>query len=445
VIAGGERLLTGWGRTAPTRARIERPAGEDDVVALVRGLDRPGAIARGLGRCYGDAAQAAGGLVIDTTAMDRVLDFDAEAGAIAVQAGISIGALIRLLLPTGWFVPVTPGTARVTVGGAIAADVHGKNHHVDGGFCDHVTSIRLCTGTGELVDLSARDDPELFRATAGGMGLTGVVVEATLRLVRVPGALIRCERVRTGGLAHTLEAVAAAESRHRYSVAWLDLCAPRAAAGRAVIDSGDHSAGRERPAAAARIRPRVPGAMPAGAIARPSVRAFNTLRWHAGRPGTRLVSTSAFFHPLDRVGGWNRLYGPGGFVQYQFVVPAGAVDTLAAVAGRLASTRCPAALAVLKRLGPGRGMLSFPIPGWTLAVDIPARWPGLGRLLDDLDERVAAAGGRVYLAKDARLRPELVAAMYPELDRWRAAQRRADPRGVLRSDLANRLGLVDAP
>jgi decaprenylphospho-beta-D-ribofuranose 2-oxidase len=379
--------------------------------------------------------------VIETTGMDRVLELDADAGSITVEAGASIGTVMRRTLPAGWFVGVTPGTAHVTVGGAIAADVHGKNHHVDGGFCDHVSEIVLCTGAGELRRLTPAADPDMFDATAGGMGLTGVITEATLRLVPVPGGRIRTERVRTRDLAHTLEAVAAAEERHRYCVAWIDLCAPPAAAGRGVVDSGDHAAGPH--AGRGRMPPRVPDRIPTGLINRPALRALNAARWRAGRPAAGLTSPEAFFHPLDTIGDWNRLYGAGGLVQYQFVVPEPAVGVLEAIVVRLHGARCPVALAVLKRLGRGRGMLSFPIPGWTLAVDIPARWRGLGQLLDELDERVAAAGGRVYLAKDARLRPELLAAMYPDLGRFRAVQRAADPAGVLRSDLARRLGLVE--
>ena len=440
AAARGERLLTGWGRTAPTRARVHRARDAGDVARIVAGLHRPGGIARGLGRSYGDAAQAAGGDVIEMTGMDRVLELDADSGSITVEAGVSIGAVMRRTLPVGWFVGVTPGTAHVTVGGAIAADVHGKNHHVDGGFCDHVGEIVLCTGAGELRRLTPAADSDLFDATAGGMGLTGVVTEATLRLLRVPGSQIRTERVRTRDLAHTLRAVAAAEERHRYCVAWIDLCAPPAAVGRGVVDCGDHAAGSHR--GRSRPSPHVPDGIPAGLIRRPALRALNAARWHAGRAAAGLASPEAFFHPLDTIGDWNRLYGAGGFVQYQFVVPESAADVLERIVARLHAVRCPVALAVLKRLGRGRGMLSFPIPGWTLAVDIPARWPGLAPLLDELDERVAAAGGRVYLAKDARLRPDLLAAMYPDLERFRAVQRAADPAGVLRSDLARRLALV---
>jgi decaprenylphospho-beta-D-ribofuranose 2-oxidase len=439
--AGAERMLGGWGRTGATRARVHRPRTATDVALLVRQLAGRGGIARGLGRSYGDAAQAAGGDVIDTTAMDRVLAFDADSGSITVEAGISVGSVMETVLPAGWCVAVTPGTADVTVGGAIAADVHGKNHHVDGGFCDHVTSMRLCTGTGELYDVTHDLEPDLFDATAGGMGLTGVVTEARLRLLRVPGGLIATRRVRTRDLAHTLRAVAAAEDDRRYCVAWIDLCAPGGALGRGVVDSGDHVAGRRR---APRARAHIPDAMPPGLIRRRGIRAFNAARWRAGRSAAGLATPEAFFHPLDRIGSWNRLYGSGGVIQYQFVVPTAAVDVVTAIVCQVREAHTPAALAVLKRLGPGRGMLSFPIEGWTLAVDVPARWPGLGDLLDELDERVVRAGGRVYLAKDARLRADLVPAMYPDLERWRSVQRRVDPAGVLRSDLANRLGLASA-
>jgi decaprenylphospho-beta-D-ribofuranose 2-oxidase len=439
AVPPDERLLTGWGRTSPTRARVHLPRDVTEVVGLVAGLGEVGGIARGLGRSYGDAAQAAGGDVVDMTAMDRVLDFDTDAGTITLEAGASLAEVIRRVLPRGWFPAVVPGTGEVTVGGAIAADVHGKNHHVDGGFCDHVTAFRLVTGAGEVHDVTPAGDPDLFRATAGGMGLTGIVTEATLRLRRVPGGMIDMRRERTRDLRATMRAVRAAEAEHRYCVAWVDLCAPPRAVGRGVVDAGEHAPGEP---ASARLRPRVPDAVPVGLINRPAVRALNAARWHAGRSRRARVPAEAFFHPLDRIGAWNRVYGPGGLVQHQLVVPEAQAGALEEIVGRLRGSRCPAALAVLKRFGGGRGMLSFPIPGWTLAVDIPARWPGLAALLDDLDERVAAAGGRIYLAKDARLCPDLVPVMYPELERWQAVQRRADPGGVLGSDLGLRLGLV---
>ncbi len=442
----GERLLTGWGRTSSSRARMCRPDDGGDLHAAVRSLE-PGWIARGLGRSYGDAAQAAGGTVIDMTGLHRVLRFDPATGSITAEGGTSLRALLRLVVPAGWFPGVVPGTADVTIGGAIASDVHGKNHHVDGGFCDHVTELRLCTGAGDLLDVRPDGDSELFRATAGGMGLTGVIVSATLRLRRISSPWIVGERIRTHDLDHTFRAMEDVDGRHRYTVAWLDLTSAGSRLGRAVIDAGDHAPSGAVPGAprSGRIRLAVPFTPPVSVVGSRTVPAFNTLHWSRSPSAARMVSPiDAFFHPLDRLRHWNRLYGPGGFVQHQCVVPLGAEDELRAIAERLSAARCPIALAVLKRLGPGRGMITFPIQGWTLAMDVPAGWPGLGPLLDEIDERVAACGGRVYLTKDARMRPELVPVMYPELDAWRTVQRRVDPMGVVRSDLSRRLALTGA-
>jgi decaprenylphospho-beta-D-ribofuranose 2-oxidase len=460
-------LLGGWGRTAPTRAWLLRPRSAGEIVAALTRASAAsgGLIARGAGRSYGDVAQNAGGAVLDTTAVRGVLALDVAEEAVRVHAGTSFAELLLYLAARGLTLPVVPGTRHLTVGGAIASDVHGKNHPRDGSLGRHLHSMTLCTPARGPIVLSARREPELLHATVGGMGLTGVVSEATLRTVplRSPTALADIDR--TDSLEETV-ALMASKDRHHYAIAWLDLLAGGAAFGRSVVTRSEegpavvmrparrlraHGSRRRealRGAAPFDARPRVsvPGGFPGGLLRPAAVRAFNALRWRSSprRARGRMLTMSAQLFPLDLLGDWNRLYGPRGFLQYQFAVPRGQEEVLTAILRQLRARRLPMYLAVLKRFGPaGSGLLSFPLEGWTVAIDIPADAPGLSRSLDEVDELVAGAGGRVYLAKDARMRPEMLAAMYPGLDRFRELRAQLDPEGVLRSDMARRLGLCE--
>jgi len=441
--------LTGWGRTQPSVATVVTPRTEDEVADVLAHATR-GVIARGLGRSYGDAAQVAGGVVIDNRGLDGLGAIGPD-GLVTLGAGVSIEALLADAVPKGWFVPVSPGTRQVTIGGAIAADVHGKNHHVDGAFCQHVTSMRLVAPSGART-VSTSQDPAAFWGTAGGMGLTGVVTEATVRLLAIETDQVLVDTDRCSDLDETMAAMAEGDDARRYSVAWLDCMAGGAKMGRAVLTRADHArvedlpaARRDRPLAAPRPAPlKVPFPAPSGLLNRASIRAFNEA-WFRKAPRHRrdeLVSLGAFFHPLDFVRDWNLLYGARGVVQYQLAVPTGREDAVRSAVELLSSSGVPSFLAVLKRFGPAdEGLLSFPIEGWTLALDVPVGPPQLPGVLDQLDELVAGAGGRVYLAKDARLDPSLLAAMYPRLGELAAVRDRLDPAGVLASDLARRLGI----
>ncbi|QFQ99909.1 FAD-binding oxidoreductase [Streptomyces phaeolivaceus] len=441
--------VTGWGRTAPTTALLLRPRTYDEAATAVRACGARGGIARGLGRAYGDAAQNAGGTVLDMTGLDRIHAIDADGGTVLCDAGVSLHRLMEVLLPLGWFVPVTPGTRQVTVGGAVAADIHGKNHHVSGSFARHVLSLDLLTADGEI--RTVVPGTPLFDATAGGMGLTGVILTATVRLLPVETSWMSVDTERARDLDDLLARLTAGDRHHRYSVAWIDLLARGASTGRAVLTRGDHAPlealrgplGRPLEFRTRRL-PAAPAHLPDGLLGRTAVGLFNEL-WYRRAPRSRTGEPqriSSFFHPLDGVPHWNRIYGRSGFVQYQFVVGYGQEEALRRIVDRVSARRCASFLAVLKRFGEGDpGWLSFPMPGWTLALDIPAGLPGLGAFLDTLDEEVAGAAGRVYLAKDARLRPELLAAMYPRLPEFRALRRELDPAGVFVSDLARRLGL----
>jgi decaprenylphospho-beta-D-ribofuranose 2-oxidase len=437
-------LLAGWGRTAPSAARLV-PADADAVVEAALAAPGPrGVLARGLGRAYGDAAQNAGGQVLDMTALRGIERLDGATGELTALAGTSLADVLRASLPAGWFPPVVPGTRFVTLGGAIAADVHGKNHHHDGSFARHVTSFELVTSGGER--RTVRPGEPAWDATVGGMGLTGVIVRATLRLLPVQTGWMRTDTDRCADLDEVLARLTAEDARHRYSVAWVDLTRR----GRGILLQADHARQTDLPRGAEPL-PAVPPAeragvppLPASTVRGATVRAFNLAWWHAAPrvAHDRLEPATPYFFPLDGVRAWNRLYGPQGFVQHQFVVPPQEEGALRRVVERYATARAPAALAVLKRFGPGSGPpLSFPEPGWTLAVDLPAAWPGLRGLLDELDEVVAAAGGRVYLAKDSRVRPDALRAMERRLGEWQALRAGLDPAGAMRSDLARRLEL----
>ena len=443
-------VLSGWGRTQPAVSRVVTPASEADVTAILEHATR-GVIARGLGRSYGDAAQVAGGTVIDGRGLGGIGSIDPGSGEVTVGAGASIDALLKAAVPEGWFVPVTPGTRQVTIGGAIAADVHGKNHHRDGAFCEHVSSLRLVTPTGAMT-VGPEADPEAFWGTAGGMGLTGVVTEATIRMLPIETDRVLVDTDRCADLDEAMAAMATTSDDYRYSVAWIDCMAKGARLGRAVLTQGDHATRDELPAAdrgrglASPSAPRlkVPMVAPRGLVSKASILAFNEA-WFRKAPAHRkgeLVSIGAFFHPLDFVADWNLLYGPRGVVQYQLAVPDAGEDAVRRCIELVSDSGVPNFLGVLKRFGSAdAGILSFPIEGWTLALDLPLGPSELPALLDRLDELVAAAGGRVYLAKDARLDPRHLPDMYPRLAELRALRERLDPDGVLTSDLARRLGV----
>ena len=449
----GRRLLAGWGRASPTAADVIEVHSDEDVATALKAPPPRGVLARGLGRAYGDAAQNAGGDVLDMLGLDRVHRLDLERGVVVVDAGLSLDDLLRLVVPTGWFIAVSPGTRYVTIGGAIAADIHGKNHHADGSFCRYVHSFELRLPGGEVRTVAPDLDADVFWATAGGLGLTGVITRATLQLLPIETAWMKVDTERTVDLDDCMARMEAGDHGYRYSVAWVDCLARGASLGRSVLTRGDHATlddlPADRRAGARRYGPRplasAPPWVPTGALNRLTVAAFNE-GWFRKAPKHEvggIESIPTFFHPLDLVREWNRIYGRRGFLQYQFVVPFGAEAAVRTAVERVSSLGCPCFLAVLKRLGAQEdAYLSFPQPGWTMTLDIPTALEGLDALLDGIDELVLAAGGRVYLVKDSRLRPEHVPVMYPRLDAWREVRDRLDPGRHLTSDLARRLDLL---
>ncbi|MFD3401431.1 FAD-dependent oxidoreductase [Kribbella sp. NPDC058693] len=446
--------LSGWGRTVHRASRVRRPTLDGGLVDAV--LAEPRITVRGAGKSYGDAALPGDGIVLDTTSLDRIISFDQGNGVIVVEAGAVLRDLIDQTLPLGWKLPVVPGTERITVGGAIASDVHGKNHPGAGSFGQHVLWLALLRSDGTIVQLSAGQDPDGFWATIGGMGLTGVVLRAAIQLQRVDTGWVIRNRLRTNSLDETLEAMQALAARQeldpdRHAIAWLDVHAQGGGLGRGIIDEfytastldlpGSVAPFPEARVVATRTRQSLPGP---GLMSRATIAAASAARWHLSRSSnSHLVPLRTALCPLDRADAWPAAFGRGGLVQYQFAVPP---DELGAVRGVLAflGTRgMTPALTTLKNFGFGTaGPLSFPIPGWTLAVDLPGRWLHRPDTLRPVDKMVAGAGGRIYLAKDAVTDPELIQVMYPRLPTWRLTQRRLDPARRWTSGLAERLDLL---
>jgi decaprenylphospho-beta-D-ribofuranose 2-oxidase len=444
------RALSGWGRTAPSTARVLTDPTVESIQKAVRNAGERGVIARGLGRSYGDPAQNAGGLVIDMTGLNRIHCIDAGSGLATVDAGISLDALMRAALPLGLWVPVLPGTRQVTVGGAIAADIHGKNHHSAGSFGNHLRGLDLVTADGSIATLTPAD--ELFWATVGGMGLTGIIVRATIALTPVESAYFIVDTDRTADLDELMVLLTdGSDDHYDYSAAWFDAISTGAKLGRAVLTRGsiaraDQLPPKLRRAPLAFDAPQLftaPKALPHGLANKATFLALSEA-WYRKAPQRRrdeVQNLTSFYHPLDMIGEWNRAYGPRGFLQYQFVVPFGAEDTFRRIVEQIARSGHVSFLNVLKRFGDaGPAPLSFPHPGWTITVDFPIR-RGLAELCDRLDEQVLDAGGRLYLAKESRTSAAALHRMYPRIDEWRKVRAAADPAGVFASDLSRRLEL----
>ena len=443
-LAVSREAVAGWGRFPVRPGRVARPE------RLALPADESLVLPRGLGRAYGDAAVPAreATLVLETGRADRILDWDPVSGRLTAEAGLSLAEVLRLFVPRGWFPPVTPGTKFVTLGGCVATDVHGKNHHQDGSFGHFVDRITVLTSDGTEVACGPDLERELFLATVGGMGLTGLIAEVTLRLRPVESGWIVMESEGVPDLDRMVSALESSGRDWPYTVGWIDCLASGAGLGRGVLLRGRHAARAEVPGRDPRARRtvRVPLDAPEWLLSPPAMRAFNGLyyRLKAGRRDgarSRLVSYESFFYPLDALGDWNRLYGRRGFLQYQCVVPraAGRAATRELLE-RLARAGAASFLAVIKDCGPaGAAPLSFPLEGITLALDLPNRGPATAALVHQLNATVMAAGGRVYLAKDAVTRAEDFARMMPRLAEWQALRDRWDPARRFRSAMSVRL------
>jgi FAD/FMN-containing dehydrogenase len=446
--------LAGWGNFPVEESVAYRPERIDQLASIVASAPEPSLIGRGHGRSYGDASLNAGGAVVLHEHLNRFLAFDAEQGIVHCEAAVSLSEIIDHFLPRGFFMPVTPGTKHISIGGAIAADVHGKNHHRDGTISAQLVDFGLLTARGEVLRCSREENSEVFWATIGGMGLTGLILDAHLRLRRVDTAYVHGLTELAPNLDTALERIVESDREHAYAVAWIDCLARGRAMGRSVLLRANPARLDELPPDARRAPlsisapswMTVPFDLPGFLLNRHSMRAFNTAFWLAHSAGEAIANYQRYFYPLDAVLHWNRVYGKRGCLQYQVVLPtANARAALIDMLERITAKGWGSFLAVLKSMGPSNeGLLSFPREGLTLSLDFPYYGPELLELLQTLDEIALRHGGRIYLAKDACLQREHFQEMYPNLQSFREIKAKLDPEQRFSSSLARRLGIVEA-
>jgi FAD/FMN-containing dehydrogenase len=448
------RPISGWGRNPIEECDVFRPEDVSEVQQLVADAPQSSLTPRGYGRSYGDASLNREGAVLLSERLNHMMSFDEATCVLRCQSGVTLAEIIEHLLPRGYFFPVTPGTKSISIGGAIAADVHGKNHHSSGAMSAWVDRFSLLTGTNEILDCSRDQNPEVFWATIGGMGLTGVILEAELRLKRVETAFMDADYEQISNIDTLLERMAETDEDYDYAVAWVDSLASGTSLGRSVLMQANHAplaslqdGQRDSPhLEKRRRRPGIPFTLPNLTLNPLSMKAFNAAFYAVHPTSSKTIGCDRFFYPLDSVAHWNRAYGRRGVIQYQCVIPkehdrSGIIAVLEA----LTKLEVGSFLTVLKTLGPAsKGLLSFPLAGQTLALDVPYTGPRVFEALRSLDEIVLAHGGRVYLAKDACMKRESFERMYPNLAEFKKIRKELDPHSRFESSLARRLGIVEA-
>ena len=457
--------LYGWGRTAPSTAQVLSTADVDTIAQAVKQVadenselpehKRRGVIARGMGRSYGDPAQNGGGLVVDMTPLNRIHSIDPDTGIVDVDGGVTLDQLMKAALPYGLWVPVLPGTRQVTIGGAIGPDIHGKNHHSAGSFGDHVLSMELLVADGRVLHLEPTGETaELFWATVGGMGLTGIILRARIQMTFTETAYFIADTDRTDTLDETIALHSdGSEVNYTYSSAWFDAISAPPKTGRSTISRGSLATLDQLKELAPKLAKdplkfnapqlmTVPDIFPSWTMNKLSLMAIGEAYYFMGKPARNQVQNlTQFYQPLDLIGEWNRGYGKAGFLQYQFVVPTDAVEPFKDIIYDIQSSGHYTALNVFKLFGEGnQAPLSYPMKGWNVCVDFPIR-PGLNEFLDRLDDQVMQFGGRLYLAKESRTSAEKFHKMYPGLPGWLKTRREIDPTGVFASDMSRRLEL----
>ncbi len=441
-----KKQIANWGNYPMMESDEKSFVFEDQLHQLIK--DNEGFIPRGNGRCYGDASL--GDKTISTLKYDKILSFDIENGIFDCQSGITLDNVLEVIVPKGWFLPVTPGTKFITVGGAVGSDVHGKNHHVDGSFSNHIVDMNIILGSGETITCSPQTNSDLFEATCGGMGLTGMITRVKFRLKKIESSYIKQKQIKAENLEEVIRLFD--EYKHyTYSVAWIDCLKKGKHFGRSILILGEHAivsdlndkqkmAPLQLPA---KKQITFPFNLPSWVLNSFTVKAFNFLYYskNTKKELNNVVSYEPFFYPLDAILHWNRGYGKKGFVQYQFVLPLEAKQGLIEILQRISDKGLGSFLAVLKVFGDQQSIISFPKEGYTLALDFPVR-NGLFEFLDELDQVVLKYGGRLYMSKDARMKPEVLVAGYPELDRFKEIVKKYNPSGKIRSIQSDRLLLT---
>ena len=444
-MMNNKELVCGWGRYKFAEVDVFSPKNSEELKNKIVNSNLNSLIARGLGRSYGDSAQLDKKEIIKLEKFQKI-ELHKESATVTAQAGVTFDQLLNYIVPKGFFLPVSPGTRFVTVGGAIAADVHGKNHHIDGSFGRSVLKILLMDGNSQLLELKpSNENPEnsaQFWATIGGMGLTGIILEATFSLIPISTSFMKVDTKRFKDIYSLMDEMIVLDNKYRYTVAWID-CLNSSLRG--VLTNGNHAEfndiekkdSKDKLSYYLKAKAKTPNFLPSGLLNKLTAGAFNEA-WFRKSPRFReneIQNIGQYFYPLDGVENWNRLYGPAGFLQYQFVVPDKYSEVIIEILNELKKISVPSFLTVLKRFGKSNpAPLSFPINGWTLAIDIPSNIPNLLSTLNNLDEKVVSVGGRLYLAKDARQSSLTFRESYPRLDEWISTRNKMDPKNIFMSD-----------
>lgn len=440
------RSISNWGNYPVIESDEQFFSFDDQLQNLVRNSNH--FIPRGNGRCYGDASLSSE--TITTTKFDKVLSFDPINGILECQSGLILDKILELIVPKGWFLPVTPGTKFISVGGAVGSDVHGKNHHIDGSFSNHIVQMELMLADGTTTNCSPTINPQLFEATCGGMGLTGMITKVKFRLKKIESSYIKQKQIKAKNLEEVIR-LFEEYSHYTYSVAWIDCLQKGKNFGRSILILGEHAKLNEIPEnlRSAPLKLPVkksipfPFNLPSWVLNTFTVKLFNLLYYgkNIKREINNIVSYEPFFYPLDAILNWNRGYGKRGFIQYQFVLPMNAKQGLVEILQRISDKGLGSFLAVLKVFGKQESMISFPTEGYTLALDFPVK-DGLFEFLDELDKIVLQYGGRLYMSKDARMKPDVMVKGYPKLEEFKSIVKQYNPNGKIRSLQSERLFLT---
>jgi decaprenylphospho-beta-D-ribofuranose 2-oxidase len=440
------KQITNWGNYPVIEANVDSFSFPEQLMDLLSRQER--FIPRGNGRCYGDASLADN--TISTLKFDKILSFDKQNGIFECQSGITLDQILEVIVPAGWFLPITPGTKFITIGGAVASDVHGKNHHVDGSFSNHTLEMDIVLASGETINCSPGTHSDLFEATCGGMGLTGIISRVKFRLKKIETSYIRQKQIKAENLDELIR-LFEEYGHYTYSVAWIDCLKQGSQFGRSILMLGEHAELKDLDDLHRKSPLRLPAKkqinfpfnLPSWVLNAYTVKAFNFFFYAKNfkKEINNVVGYEPFFYPLDAILHWNRGYGKKGFVQYQFVLPLEASQGLIEILHRISKKGMGSFLAVLKVFGKQKSIISFPKEGYTLALDFPVRGDLLA-FLDELDQIVLQYGGRLYMSKDARMKPEVLKSGYPELDKFKDIVRKYNPDGKIHSNQSDRLFLT---